>query len=78
MPPSPSLSAPDPNTQAFPVLTPAQIDRIRPLGHTNRPGRTQRVAAHTSSPNVRDQFTRCVCRGRRSFGECEAGGVSRG
>ena len=32
MPPSPSLSAPDPNTQAFPVLTPVQIDRIRPLG----------------------------------------------
>jgi len=32
MPPSPSLRAPDPNTQAFPVLTPAQIDRIRPLG----------------------------------------------
>ena len=33
MPPSPSLSALDPNTQAFPVLTPTQIDRIRPLGH---------------------------------------------
>jgi len=33
MPASPNLSAADPNTQAFPVLTPAQIDRIRPLGH---------------------------------------------
>src|SRR5713226_2175724 len=29
----PTLSAPDARTQAFPVLTPAQIDRIRPLGH---------------------------------------------
>src|ERR1700677_5179556 len=26
-------SALDANTQAFPVLTPTQIDRIRPLGH---------------------------------------------
>src|SRR3984885_9903777 len=31
--PSPKPSAPDANTQAFPRLTSAQIDRIRPLGH---------------------------------------------
>src|SRR4051795_9269451 len=29
-------SALDPRTQAFPVLTPAQIDRIRPLGRTRK------------------------------------------
>jgi thioredoxin reductase (NADPH) len=27
-------SVPDPRTQAFPVLTPAQIDRILPMGHS--------------------------------------------
>jgi len=33
MPPSANPSALDANTQAFPILTSAQIDRIRPLGH---------------------------------------------
>jgi thioredoxin reductase (NADPH) len=33
MPPSPNPSALDADTQAFPVLTSAQVDRIRPLGH---------------------------------------------
>ena len=28
----PATSVPDPRTQAFPVLTEAQIDRIRPVG----------------------------------------------
>src|SRR5208282_1994240 len=28
----PSINTPDRQTQAFPVLTPAQIDRIRPYG----------------------------------------------
>ena len=33
MPPSANPSALDADTQAFPILTSAQIDRIRPLGH---------------------------------------------
>jgi thioredoxin reductase (NADPH) len=33
---SPVSSALDPRTQAFPVLTPAQIDRIRPIGKVRR------------------------------------------
>src|SRR5665213_314216 len=33
---SPVPSALDPRTQAFPVLTPAQIDRIRPIGSIRR------------------------------------------
>ncbi len=33
MPPTPSPNALDADPQALPVLTSAQIDRIRPLGH---------------------------------------------
>jgi hypothetical protein len=33
MQPSPNLSALGPQTQAFRVMTSAQIDRIRPLGY---------------------------------------------
>ena len=40
--PGPSLqSAPDPRTQAFPVLTEAQIDRIRPFGKVRRVERSE-------------------------------------
>ena len=30
---TPNPSAPDPDTQASPILTPTQIERIRPLEH---------------------------------------------
>ena len=40
--PGPSLqSAPDPRTQVFPVLTEAQIDRIRPFGKVRRVERSE-------------------------------------
>src|ERR1700759_2099772 len=44
---SPTPSALDANTQAFPVLTPAQVDRIRPLGHI----RTVRCGETLFEPN---------------------------
>jgi thioredoxin reductase (NADPH) len=40
--PGPSIqSAPDPRTQAFPVLTEAEIDRIRPFGQVRRVERSE-------------------------------------
>ena len=44
------LSALDARTQAFPLLTPAQIERIRPMGRT----RQRRIAAKScSNPTIR-------------------------
>ena len=56
MPPSPSLSALDPNTQAFPALTPTQIDRIRPLG---RSGASKAVKRSTNQTIRLSRFLWC-------------------
>jgi thioredoxin reductase (NADPH) len=47
----PTINAPDPRVEAFPVLTPAQIDRIRPSGK-NRPVQAGEVLFEPGTPGI--------------------------
>jgi thioredoxin reductase (NADPH) len=47
----PTINAPDPRVEAFPVLTPAQIDRIRPFGK-NRPVQAGEVLFEPGTPGI--------------------------